>query len=309
MYPYWPTQVLIAVLPLLALGTWLYGRTMGLILAFFALIHHYTISSLIYGDICKIYEDRLSGVILCVSVIFLIGKLRNNYDDLKGTNIELDIRVQERSTELVKLTIKLLDDVEATRIRHGQMLHDGIGQQLTGIQLYSASLAEQLLAEINPSASLAFSMRARAEKAHNIIRKTARMLFPVRMRETGLMPAINELASCFNEMKHVSFAVSVDGDFSGIPDKLALSLYRICHESAICAVTGLNASTIHLDITEVKTSYEMTLKHNGTSWLHLNENMEHRLILYRLKSLGGMFSTNQSGDHFENIIYRVPKFV
>jgi glucose-6-phosphate-specific signal transduction histidine kinase len=272
----------------------------------FSVIHLYIITSVIYGNICNYYEDRLSGTFLGVLIILFIGRLRNSYEDLKNTNENLDDRIEERNTELRNLTVKLINDVEATRIRHGQMLHDGIGQQLTGIQLYCTSLAEQLVAESNYRASLAFSIRAKAEKAHNIIRKTARMLFPVRMNETGLIPAINELVSCLEEMKHLSIDVAVQGDYDHIPEKLAIGLYRICHESAMCAATDLEASTIHLGIHSEDLGYMVNVRHNGTRWSLLKDNMEQRLILYRLHTLGGLFSAEQSIGNTETIIYRIP---
>lgn len=308
LFPTWHEHAQIPLIPIVGLGSWIFGRRTGFLLILPVMIYSYCMANIIYPETSIYYEAKAGGAVVLIISATLIGNLRNNFEAIQLANTNLDRKVEERSIELVKLSVKLLDDVEATRIRHGQTLHDGIGQQLTGIQLYSTSLAEQLLADLNPSASLAFSMRARAEKAHNIIRKTARMLFPVRMQETGLVPAINELASCFNEMAHVSFSVAVDRDVNDIPDQLSLALYRICHESAMCAVTGLNASTIQLEIAKVKASYEVTLTHNGSSWLGVKENMEHRLILYRLKSLGGMFTINQSADRLESIIYRIPGF-
>jgi len=272
-----------------------------------AVIHHYIISTFIYGDICNYYEDRLIGVLLAIPIAYFIGQLRQSYTDLKDTNAKLDRCVAERNATLSKLTMKLINDAESTRIVHGQILHDRIGQQLTGIQLYCTSLAEQLSLERNPSTSLAFSMRARAEMAHGIIRKTARMLFPLRMQETGLIPALNELSSCFEEIKNVTSEVEVDGDFSDIPDQLALALYRICHESAMCAATALNANAIKLSINDDATGYQVTMQHNGASWSQLNDNMEQRLIFYRLQSIGGTVSIAHSVNGFEDIIYRIPK--
>lgn len=299
----WNTQVLIPIFPLIGIGAWLYGRTTGYVLVLIAAIFHFVIASFLHGHDYSYYEDRLTGALLGICIAYLVGRLRKSYDDLKETNVKLDHRIEERSTELNHLTVKLINDAEATRIRHGQVLHDGIGQQLTGIQLYCTSLAEQLVEESNPIASLAFSMRASAEKAHNIIRKTARMLFPVRMQETGLMSAVNELVSCLSEMKNLSIDAELQGDFDDIPDNLGIALYRICHESALCAVTELNASAIQLDLSEGNAGYQVALLQNGTSWSKLQDTIEQRLILYRLQSLGGMVTI----DSPNKIIYRIPK--
>lgn len=306
MTPYWTDAVLLPVFLLLALGAWLYGRTIGYLLLLLGMIHTCLITTVIHGDLVTYYENRFSGSFLGIAVAFLVGNLRSSYDTLKSANANLDRRVAERNAELNDLTVKLIHDVEATRIHHGQTLHDGIGQLLTGIQLYCTSLAEQLAFERSPTASLAYSMRTRAEQAHTIIRKTARMLFPVQMQETGLIPAINELASCFNQMEHLSIEIAVQGDFDHIPENLAIALYRICHESAICAATGLGASTIHLVIYSKDAGYRVTVRHNGTPWLLLKDSMEQRLILYRLHTCRGLLSVPQSTGNTETIIYRIP---
>jgi len=127
------------------------------------------------------------------------------------------------------------------------------------------------------------------------------------MHETGLTPAISELVSCFDGMEDISVILDEEEDFRGIPSALALGLYRICHESVMCAATALNASAIHLALNEFATDYQVTIQHNGESWSQLNENIEQRLILYRLQSIGGTVSIDHSANGFEDIIYQIPK--
>ena len=307
MFPSLHESALIPIIPLVGLGSWLFGKKTGLILIIPAMSYTYFILSILYVDISTYYEALSSGVFLLIVTSILVGNIRSNYAALKTANGTLDHVVAERNAELSNLTIKLITDAETTRIRHGQTLHDGIGQQLTGIQLYCTSLAEQLAAGAHPSASAVIAMRTSAEKAHTGIRKTARMLFPVRMNETGLIPAINELVSCLNEIKNLSVEVAVQGDYDQIPEKLALALYRICHESTLCAATGLEASIVHLAIDSNLTDYMVSVRHNGTSWSLLKDSMEQRLILYRLNTLGGGISVEQSTGNMERIKYRIPK--
>jgi glucose-6-phosphate-specific signal transduction histidine kinase len=307
MYPTWNSQVEIPVLALLALGTWLFGQSTGFFLAFIAMIYHYLITSVIYGDFCVYYEDRLSGTILGLTIVFLTGNVRTSVAKLELTNMQLDQRVAERNAELGHLTEKLINNAETTRIRHGETLHDDIGQQLTGIQLYCSSLVEDMVETSNPVASLVVSMRNQAGKAHHIIRKTARLLFPVRMNETGLVPAVHELASCLNELEHLSVDVTIKGGCGHIPESVSLALYRIFHESAMCAAAELEADTIHLTIESQTSAYMLLLQHNGKPWTTLKDSMEQRLILYRLNMLGGMQSVEQGIGTAEAIIYRIPK--
>lgn len=309
MFPTFGVNVQITIIPLVGLGSWLYGRRFGLLMVIPIIVYSYFLLGPIYGDRLVYYEAKGGGIMIMAVTAILIGSIRSNYDDTKNTNINLDHRVKERNAELSKLAVKLINDVEATRISQGQMLHDGIGQQLTGIQLYCNYLAEQLAEESNQRAAVAFSIRTKAERAHNIVRKTARMLFPVRMSETGLEPAINELVSCMKEIKHLSIDATYQCDCDDISEKLALTLYRICHESTAYTVTELEASSIHLAIHLQDARYIVTVQHNGSPWSLLKDNMAQRLILYRLQSLGGTFSVDYSTGNSETIIYRIPKIV
>jgi glucose-6-phosphate-specific signal transduction histidine kinase len=306
MFPQLGESAEIPLIPLIGLGSWLFGKRIALILIIPILTYSYFLSSVIYTEISIYYEAMGCGTITLIITSVLVGNIRENYNTLKVAKNNLDERVAARSLELDHLTVKLINEVEATRIHNGQTLHDGIGQQLTGIQLYCSSLAEETAEHSNPIASLADSIRIRAQRAHHVIRKTARLLFPVRMNEIGLIPALNELTSCLNEMEHLSVDITTHGDYAHISDTLALSLYRICHESAMCAATAMEADTIHLVIDAQADEYMLSVQHNGRAWSLLQDNMEQRLIRYRLDVIGGMFEIVQNDDDMENITYRIP---
>ena len=305
MFPKLHENVEIPIIPLIGLASWLFGRRIGLILIFPVIFYSYILSSVLYTEMSVYYEGMGIGTIILVITSVLIGSMRENYDALRITNSILDERVAQRNAELSHLITRLLNESEATRLRHGQILHDGIGQQLTGIQLYCSSLAEQMTGHSDPIASLAVSIRTKAETAHHMIRKTARLLFPIRIHDTGLVPAINELASSLNALNHLSVDVTTRGDYAHVSDTLLLALYRICHESALCAATALGADTIHLVIDSKNNAYTISLQHNGMPWSKLKDNMEQRLILYRLDVLGGLISFVQNTNSTESIIYRI----
>lgn len=307
MFPKHHENVQIPLIPLIGLGSWMFGRKTGLMLILPVLGYSYFLTSIIYPDMNVYYEAKGGGIIIMAITATLIGNIRTNYYNLKRVNKDLDHRIEKRKAELGKLTIKLINDAETTRIAHGQILHDEIGQQLTGIQLYCSSLAEQLDSEKSPSASIAVSMEATAKLAHDIIRKTARMLFPIRIHETGLIPAVTELVWCINDIKHIDLTLQIDGAFRDISAELSLALYRICHESIMCAASALNAGTIRLGLDETVNSFKINLQHNGTPWIQLDDNTEQRLILYRLEIAEGMVYSNQTVSGFENVIFEIPK--
>lgn len=262
--------------------------------------------SFLYADIVDYYEDRLLGTVVGVSMAYLVGGLRANLDAIKATNEQLDRTVAERNAELDRLSRQMLERSEHHRVVRGQELHDGIGQQLTGIQLFCSALAEQLGAEKNTNATLAYSLKNRAGMAHNLVRRAARALFPLRIRETGLQPALEELAACFNELYKTDFTVAASGNLQSIPHETALQLYRICQETAL-AVVGSPDVRIRIQATVNDSWSTVSLRHDGPplgSGIGGAETAQ--LINYRLRQIHGTVETAMDDFSSETLAYTVP---
>ena len=306
MFPVWNSTVIIPGIPLLALGAWLYGTTTGLLIALAAIIHLSILTSFIFADFTVYYMNRLVGPLVSITVVFLCGHLRNNLNAIKITNHNLDRLVEERKSELALLAEQLINDSEQRRVLHGQWLHDGIGQHLTGIQLYCASLADQLLAESNPSAAIAFAISKRCHSTHNQIRQLARMLFPIKIGDVGLIPALHELSSCFIDLENVDFSIRQRSELPELPENTALQIYRICQENANYAIYHLNASQVDIQIHATQLTYTLTFGHNGSSKPTEGLELLKRLIDYRLEQIYGTVSSGYSVNHVDTIIYTIP---
>ncbi|MEE9368887.1 MAG: histidine kinase [Pontiella sp.] len=305
MFPHWKINVAIPVIALVGLGGWILGITKGLILIIPAMIYHYLLLSEIYAHILIYYEGGFVGTFMCIVVVFLTGTLRNNFDAIKNTNIRLDQLVDERNAELRALASNLITESEQMRISRGELLHDGIGQHLTGIQLYGSSLAERLLEEQNPHTARAYQLQEKGRKTHNQIRRIARMLFPVKIGQVGLVPALHELASCFTELEQVEFSVKELGQLPELPEEIALQLYRICQESANHALYQLSARRINVEVFATKTMYSVKFGHDGLTNKAEDKNKTLQLIDYRLQNISGTAEPGFSLHGLENTIYAV----
>lgn len=305
MFPQWKGCVIL-LFPLLALGGWLFGRTIGLFLLIPSTIYHYLLFSEIYGNFVVYYEDRFIGTVISIIVVILTGTLRENLDAIKATNQKLDRLVAERNEELNALSSKLIAVSEKTRISLGQELHDGIGQHLTGIKLFSTSLSDQLHRERNPAAPLADSITNGISKIHGQIRQIARMFFPVQIGQVGLIPALNELAACFRDMHHIEFSINECENLPEIPERTALELYRICQETANYAIDHLKVSRIVVRLSGSDKIYSLEFEHTGLPLRLAEQSNALRLLEYRLLQISGTLKQTHCNNDSQKTVFTIP---
>ena len=305
-FPFLGISVAIPMVVLVGLGSWIYGRTYGLLLIILATFYRYLLSSEFYADILTFYESRLTGTLILIAVVFLAENLKRNLTAIKKSNHKLDLLVKKRNAELTEQALKLIDESEQISIERGQSLHDGIGQYMTGIQLFSSPLAERLLAEKHSSSTLAFSIQHQGEKTHNLIRQIARMMFPVKIDQVGLIPALHELASFFLDFKQVEFRIKTSKNLPELPKETALQLYRICQENSNYAIYQLNADQVEIDISSVQKFYSLKLSHNGISSKNKIKPNAILLIEHRLQLISGRTEFSHSSQGKTKIIYTIP---
>ena len=306
LFPEWNSNVVIPSIPLLAVGSWLFGTTGGLYIILFLTGISIALSQ-VFGDQYIYYMDRATGAMIYFSVTYLFGNLRKQYNAILETNRLLDKRVAERDAQLSAQTQHLLDAAEKTRVDRGQELHDGVGQQLTGVQLLCSSLAYQLENEGSPQSAAAYKLSLTTGKAHNHIRRIARTLFPVRIAQVGLLSAVNELAACFNEIRPAHILVKELSDSSSMPESTALQLYRICQESCTYFIDQCKADQLELTLDTSTKSYILGVAHNGTGPEKNSKTSILGLIQYRLNQVGGKQSRSKTISGRSVIYYEVPK--
>jgi signal transduction histidine kinase len=280
----------IPIFLLTGIGAWLYGVTRGLSIIALIYLYHLLLYIFIYPQYFEPYQAKISSLLVLIGIVYLFAHLRRARYNILLTNQQLDHLVTERSLELSRLTEKLLENYEATKIKQAQLLHDGIGQQLTGIQLISASLSEQLLLEKNPTVSITHHLRTKTNKLHNRIRKTSRLLFPVLIEQVGLTSALDELSSCLQDIKPVKSVTAKMSILPQLPSWLMLQIYRICQESILFTIDHLNADQISLELSPDSSGIQITIIHNGRKPDASARGNSFNLIQHRLRMLRGQMS-------------------
>jgi len=135
---------------------------------------------------------------------------------------------------------------------------------------------------------LVLTLTNQAQNSNNLIRKFSRTLFPIKLVESGLSPALDELASSFKDIYSLSVEIRMD-DLNQIPEAISLQFYRVCQEVISNAFS--HGCTDHVTI-QLKTSphkYLLLIEYNSESseQLSLKTSVAGRLLEYRVGLIRG----------------------
>lgn len=185
------------------------------------------------------------------SVVSVAGAL-SRLDDAGRTNLLL---VLQDVSERKKLEGAILEAVNREHYRIGNDLHDGLGQELTGIALMLRCLAGRLANEHRDAVPDVENITRLVSNAVESTRSLARGLSPVNLERGGLRDALEGLAM------HARTVYGVKAVFNNrLPPTVTLDpeasnhLYRIAQEAVTNAVKHGKANSVrlHLSVTQGK---------------------------------------------------------
>ena len=251
-----------------------------------------------------------------INIAVTLSPLRGSNETITGISaISRDIRDRiQRETDEAMLRAS-----EEERRRIGQDLHDGLGQELTGLSMLAQTLADKLSEE--RAATEATRIAAGIRDAQSNIRQIARGLVPVELDAQGLMAALEDLAERTSEVSDIECRFECPEAVVVSHNDLATNLYRIAQEAVTNAVRHASACqiTIHLQTLEADPSDSttdtppgrqivLTVEDDGCG-MDL-ENLESgnglRIMRHRAERLSGTFELCPSNNGGTRITCRVP---
>jgi signal transduction histidine kinase len=145
----------------------------------------------------------------------------------------------------------------------GQELHDGLGQQLTGIAFLVSSLSDTLGAKAAPEAPVINQVKNLLCEAMSVIRSLSRGLYPVALETGGLSSALQHLAEYAQMSSGVQCVVQVTASANGVDKAIALNLYRIAQEAVSNALRHSQAQRIEIKLSEAEERFVLSIEDNG----------------------------------------------
>jgi PAS domain S-box-containing protein len=204
-------------------------------------------------------------------------------------------------SEKKRLEKEILRISEEERRRIGQDLHDGLGQMLNAIALFSETLAEQLEELDTDLAERARFITEKIREADEQARNLGRGLVMVNIEKDGLAGALKRLCANAEELYGISCRLKQKGELEVEDETIDTHLYRIAQEAINNAVRHGEATEIVVTIASGSEYLRLRIKDNGAGFPdELDENtsgMGVPTMHYRAHLIGGSLhiQSNPSG--------------
>lgn len=138
----------------------------------------------------------------------------------------------------------ILDISNREKQQFGGLLHDSVGQQLTGLVYLSRALSQRLQSSHSREAESAEELSRLTQETLADTRRLAKGLWPVNLEFSDLTTALQQMAEMTDKVFHVRCVVRLRGDIRVVDPVAALSLYYLAHEAVNNAVRHAHANEI-----------------------------------------------------------------
>ncbi|QGJ70012.1 Hypothetical protein PBC10988_17010 [Planctomycetales bacterium 10988] len=211
---------------------------------------------------------------------------------------------ERRALEMERMLAKqALDERRAI----GEEIHDGLGQQLTGMAMMTKSLHRRLEAKESPEADTVAELTRLVQDTQSQAKRLVRGLSPVEIEDNGLMSALQELAKSIESQTEIQCEFKCP--LPVLVDKLevAKQLYLIAQESVNNAVKHAEATKIMIHLDENDQRLLLEISDNGVGLppgIKLGQGLGLRTMPYRATVIGAELEiqSDESGTSIRCIL-------
>jgi signal transduction histidine kinase len=196
-------------------------------------------------------------------------------------------------SERRQLESALLDAVGREQRRFGTDLHDGLGQELTGLSLLLSALAKTARTAGSPLAADLEQAQEVTQFALQSCRKIAQGLSPFGPAEGGLVGALRDLVARLRGQSgpHVDIAVS-EVSLLGLSPSVSDHLYRIAQEAVSNALKHAHANSIRIALDVEQEHVRLEICDDGSGVRDVGRQISGlglRTMQYRASMIGAHF--------------------
>jgi PAS domain S-box-containing protein len=204
-------------------------------------------------------------------------------------------------TERMHLQREVIEVAAQEQRRIGQDLHDGTGQELTGLAMMAERLAGELAAKNLPESKMAANIVDGLEEALSHVRALSKGLVPVEVDAEGLMIALAELASRTSDLHGVSCNFECDEPVCILDNQAAMHLYRLSQEAVNNAVKHGRGRNILISLADDGEFVTLTISDDGRGFPSKRDPMTAgsglRIMRYRAELIGATLSITGADPH------------
>jgi PAS domain S-box-containing protein len=219
-------------------------------------------------------------------------------DDGIATGISISMR---DITERKRLEQEILDVSGRERQSIGRDLHDGLGQELTGVALMLRGLSSRIQQRCPDVVENVNEIVGHLNQSIETARSLARGLLPVRNETGGLSSALRALAVRSRDVYglEVTFSAEVSPEFI-FTETNASHLYRITQEALTNAARHGRASLVKIVLLAREDAFSLRIIDNGVGFVPVMPSpsgMGLKIMKYRTDMIGAKFEITANLPH------------
>jgi PAS domain S-box-containing protein len=211
-------------------------------------------------------------------------------------------------TERKRLEKELLEISDREQRRIGQDLHDGLCQQLAGIELMSQALEQRIAPRSKADAARAGEIAGHVREAIRQTRLLARGLSPATLAFEDVTSALEELASNTEKIFHVACRFECDRPVTAQDQIVTTHLFRIAQEAVSNAIKHGKATRITIRLAQPDGRLTLEVGDNGTGFREAvlkPQGMGLRIMQSRAGMIGGSLATENNPEGGARIICKL----
>jgi len=192
-------------------------------------------------------------------------------------------------TERKLLQREVLEIAAQEQQRIGQDLHDGTGQELTGLAMMAERLTGELARQSLPQAAIAAGIVDGLEEALSHVRSLSKGLVPVELDTEGLMVALSGLSVRTSKLPDVICTFECDQPVRIRDNQTATHLYRLSQESVANALKHGRARNITMKLANDHEFITLQIADDGSGFDHQQQSggAGLRIMAYRAELIRG----------------------
>jgi len=234
-----------------------------------AVIGEILVGQIALANSTRDYTERELRLIARLADIYAIAIQRKLSEDaLQRAHDELEMRVQERTGELWRLSRQLLSAQEEERKRIALELHDGLGQNLSAIK-YRVENALEEMARKEPVAGVKAlaPVVAGVQDAVEEVRRISMNLRPSILDDLGILATISwfcrEVENTYSGLRIVK---EINIEENEVPVSLKIVIYRLMQEALNNLAKHSEATLVHFSLKRMDGRIELTITDNGAGF-------------------------------------------
>lgn len=206
---------------------------------------------------------------------------------------------------------ELLQIAEREQGRVGTDLHDGLGQDLTGLGLLIKALEAQLQRENSPHLPALQRIGEVLRGAFENTRSLVRTLTPANLGQDGIVTAIEQLAHHSEKLFGLRCEVRRDPVLAiKLSDTAASHLYRIAQEAAANAAKHSGGNHVVIELRRQGANLRLSICDDGSGFdperVQHSAGMGMRMMAYRARLLGGTLRAFRDANGGTRVVCRMP---